>query len=44
MALAVRETFIKIYQEYKKCSFDDAEKWILNLEKTNSRYVSDVFS
>ena len=44
MAPAVRETFIKIYQEYKKCSFDDAEKWILNLEKTNSRYVSDVFS
>ncbi|MFN8673903.1 MAG: cytochrome P450 [Candidatus Sericytochromatia bacterium] len=43
MAPAVRETFIKIYQEFKNCSFEEAEKYVLDLERTNSRYVSDVF-
>lgn len=44
MAPAVRETFIRIYQEYKNCTIEESEKWVTNLEKNNSRYVSDVFS
>lgn len=43
MAPAVRETFVQIYREFARCSVGEAERWIHDLEKTSSRYVSDVF-
>jgi cytochrome P450/NADPH-cytochrome P450 reductase len=44
MAPGVRETFTRIYQEAAQCSPEQAEHWMNELERTSSRYVTDVFS
>nr|BAJ96920.1 predicted protein [Hordeum vulgare subsp. vulgare] len=44
MAPAVRSTFIKIYQEQSKCTDEEGEEWMNNLERLSVRYVSDVFT
>ena len=43
MAPAVGETFIKIYQEYQGVSNENAEKWMIGIEREGVRYVTDVF-
>ena len=42
MAPAVRETFIKIYQESKGCSKEDARKW-MDEREASGQYVTDAF-
>lgn len=44
MAPGVRETFMRIYQETAQCSSEQAETWMNELERTSSRYVTDVFA
>jgi cytochrome P450/NADPH-cytochrome P450 reductase len=44
MAPAVRETFVRIYQETQQCSLEEAESWADELERTSTRYVADVFA
>jgi cytochrome P450/NADPH-cytochrome P450 reductase len=44
MAPAVRETFVRMYQEEMQCSLEDAEAWADELERTSTRYVADVFA
>jgi len=44
MAPAVRETFVRMYQEAVQCSLEDAEAWADELERTSTRYVADVFA
>jgi cytochrome P450/NADPH-cytochrome P450 reductase len=44
MAPAVRDTFVRIYQEAKQCSLEEANAWADELERTSTRYVADVFA
>ena len=44
MAPAVRETFVRIYQEAARVSFEAANSWADELERTSTRYVADVFA
>ena len=44
MAPAVRETFVRIYQEAAQVSFEAANSWADELERTSTRYVADVFA
>ncbi len=44
MAPAVRETFVRIYQEAMGKSTEEAEQWAERVEREHGRYVSDVFA
>jgi len=44
MAPAVRETFVRIYQEAVGASVEAAEEWMERIERESGRYVSDVFA
>jgi cytochrome P450/NADPH-cytochrome P450 reductase len=44
MAPAVRETFVRIYQEAVGVTPDAAERWVDRIERETGRYVSDVFA
>ena len=44
MAPAVRETFVRIYQEAMAISLEDAEAWADKIERETGRYVADVFA
>jgi len=44
MAPAVRETFVRIYQEAVGATVDAAERWVDDIERETGRYVSDVFA
>jgi cytochrome P450/NADPH-cytochrome P450 reductase len=44
MAPAVRDTFVRIYQEATHSTPEAAEAWANEIERTSSRYVADVFS
>jgi cytochrome P450/NADPH-cytochrome P450 reductase len=44
MAPAVRETFVRIYQEAAGATAEQAEAWIDKIERETGRYVSDVFA
>ena len=44
MAPAVRETFVRIYQEAAQVSSEAANSWADELERTSARYVVDVFA
>ena len=44
MAPAVRETFVRIYQEAAHVSSEAANSWADELERTSARYVADVFA
>ena len=44
MAPAVRETFVRIYQEAVGATMDAAERRVDEIERETGRYVSDVFA
>lgn len=44
MAPAVRETFLRIYQEAVSATTEQAEAWMDKIERETGRYVSDVFA
>ncbi|WHZ13080.1 MAG: putative bifunctional P-450/NADPH-P450 reductase CypD [Burkholderiaceae bacterium] len=44
MAPAVRETFVRIYQEAMKTTAEAAEAWAEKIERETGRYVADVFA
>jgi len=44
MAPAVRETFVRIYQDAVGVTPDAAERWVDRIERETGRYVSDVFA
>jgi len=44
MAPAVRETFVRIYQDAVGVTADAAERWVDQIERETGRYVSDVFA
>ena len=44
MAPAVRETFVRIYQEAVGVTVEAAEAWVEKIERESGRYVSDVFA
>jgi cytochrome P450/NADPH-cytochrome P450 reductase len=44
MAPAVRETFVRIYQEAVGATPEAAEAWVEKIERETGRYVSDVFA
>ena len=44
MAPAVRETFVRIYQEAVGVTAEIAEAWVEKVERETGRYVSDVFA
>ena len=44
MAPAVRDTFVRIYQESGGVTADAAEQWVDRIERETGRYVSDVFA
>ena len=44
MAPAVRETFVRIYQEAVGVTPEAAERWVEQIERETGRYVSDVFA
>ena len=44
MAPAVRDTFVRTYQEGTQSSPESAEAWANELERTSNRYVADVFA
>jgi len=44
MAPAVRQTFVRIYQEASGVSAEEAEAWVDRIERETGRYVSDVFA
>ncbi|MBR0834811.1 cytochrome P450 [Bradyrhizobium manausense] len=44
MAPAVRETFVRIYQEAVGVSLQEAHAWAETIEREQSRYVADVFA
>jgi cytochrome P450/NADPH-cytochrome P450 reductase len=44
MAPAVYETCLRIYQEAKQATQEEAEKWISEMERMHGRYVADVFA
>lgn len=44
MAPAVRETFVRIYQEAMGKTAEEAERWAERVERETGRYVSDVFA
>ena len=44
MAPAVRETFVRIYQEAVGATMEKAERWVDTIERETGRYVSDVFA
>ena len=44
MAPAVRETFVRIYQEAVGVTAEAAEAWVDRIERETGRYVSDVFA
>ena len=43
IAPAVRETFVRIYQEAAQVSLEAANSWANELERTSTRYIADVF-
>ncbi|MBP0614416.1 bifunctional cytochrome P450/NADPH--P450 reductase [Jiella mangrovi] len=43
MAAAVRDTFLRIYQEAMNASREAAEAWAEKIEREATRYVADVF-
>ncbi len=44
MAPAVRDTFVRIYQDAVGASREDADVWADKIERETGRYVSDVFA
>ena len=44
MAPAVRQTFVRIYQEAASTTAEQAEAWVDRIERETGRYVSDVFA
>jgi cytochrome P450/NADPH-cytochrome P450 reductase len=44
MAPAVRDTFVRIYQEAVGVTLEAAEAWVDRIERESGRYVSDVFA
>ena len=44
MAPAVRQTFVRIYQEAASTTAEEAEAWVDRIERETGRYVSDVFA
>ncbi|MGZ8259006.1 MAG: bifunctional cytochrome P450/NADPH--P450 reductase [Caldimonas sp.] len=44
MAPAVRDTFVRIYQEAVGVTAEAAEAWVDRVERETGRYVSDVFA
>lgn len=44
MAPAVRETFVRIYQEAAGAAPEQAEAWLDEVERASGRYVADVFA
>ena len=44
MAPAVRQTFVRIYQEASGATAAEAEAWVDRIERETGRYVSDVFA
>ena len=44
MAPAVRDTFIRIYEQAAKVTPEAAELWFERIERDTGRYVSDVFA
>ncbi|HTJ06007.1 MAG TPA: cytochrome P450 [Caldimonas sp.] len=44
MAPAVRQTFVRIYQEAADVTAAEAEAWVDRIERETGRYVSDVFA
>jgi cytochrome P450/NADPH-cytochrome P450 reductase len=44
MAPAVRQTFVRIYQEASSATAEEAEAWVDRIERETGRYVSDVFA
>ena len=44
MAPAVRQTFVRIYQEAAGTTAEQAEAWVDRIERETGRYVSDVFA
>jgi cytochrome P450 / NADPH-cytochrome P450 reductase len=44
MAPAVRETFVRIYQEVAGATAEAAECWFEQIERETGRYVADVFA
>lgn len=44
MAPAVRDTFVRIYQEAVGCTREQADAWADKVEHETGRYVSDVFA
>jgi cytochrome P450/NADPH-cytochrome P450 reductase len=44
MAPAVRETFVRIYQEAMGTTTEEAERWVEHMTSQHGRYVSDVFA
>jgi cytochrome P450/NADPH-cytochrome P450 reductase len=44
MAPAVRETFVRIYQDAVGVTSEAAEAWVDRIERETGRYVSDVFA
>ncbi len=44
MAPAVRDTFVRIYQEAMDATVEAAQEWADHIEREAGRYVSDVFA
>ncbi|NYD89608.1 bifunctional cytochrome P450/NADPH--P450 reductase [Sphingomonas melonis] len=44
MAPAVRDTLIRIYQDSRQVTREDAEAWVETIEREAVRYVADVFA
>lgn len=44
MAPAVHDTCVRIYQEATHCTWEEAERWMTEMERTHGRYVADVFA
>lgn len=44
MAPAVHETCVRIYEEATGAAREEAEKWMIEMERTHGRYAADVFA
>jgi cytochrome P450/NADPH-cytochrome P450 reductase len=44
MAPAVHEVCVRMYHEATRCSQEEADQWMTEMEVTHGRYVADVFS
>lgn len=44
MAPAVHDACVRIYEEAVGATREEAEKWMIEMERTHGRYVADVFS